>query len=127
MKRSDLPTDWSLDALDFINRLIQRRPEQRLGYNGIHELKNHPWIKDLNWKKLSTKEIESPFIPLMKKADFDQDEQITIENEEEAELIEKNSLLLRKQEFQELFKQYIFNYQTASIQKSREGSEKIGK
>lgn len=37
---------------------------------------------------------------MMKKANFDQDEQITIEDEEEAELIEKNSLLLRKPEFQ---------------------------
>ena len=82
LKRNDLPDDWSVDALDFINRLIQRRPEQRLGVNGIAEIKNHPWIRDLNWKKLSSKEIESPFIPLMKKTDFDQDEQITIENEE---------------------------------------------
>lgn len=32
----------------------------------------------------------------MKKTDFDQDEKITVEDEEEAELIEKNSLLLRK-------------------------------
>lgn len=32
----------------------------------------------------------------MKKKNFDQDEQITIEDEEEAAMIEKNSLLLRK-------------------------------
>ena len=36
----------------------------------------------------------------MRKVDFDQDEQITIEDEQEAEIIEKNSLLLRKPEFQ---------------------------
>jgi hypothetical protein len=54
-----------------------------LGYaGGIDELKNHPWIRDLNWKKLSSRDIESPYIPLMKKTDFDQDEQITIEDEE---------------------------------------------
>lgn len=35
LKRNDLPDDWSVDALDFINKLIQRRPEQRLGINGI--------------------------------------------------------------------------------------------
>ena len=33
---------------------------------------------------------------MMQKSDFDQDEQITIEDEEEAEMIEKNSVLLRK-------------------------------
>jgi hypothetical protein len=41
----------------------------------------------LNWKKLAAKDIDSPFIPLMRKSDFDQDEQITIEDEEEAEMI----------------------------------------
>ena len=59
----------------------------RLGFNGIAELKNHPWLLGLNWEKLRSKEIESPFIPMMKKCHFDQDEQITIEDEDEAELI----------------------------------------
>ena len=67
-----------------------------MGFLGISELKNHPWLLGLNWEKLRSKEIESPFIPMMRKSNFDQDEQITIEDEEEAELIEKNSLLLRK-------------------------------
>lgn len=48
---------------------------------------------------------------MMKKSNFDQDEQITIEDEEEAELIEKNSLLLRKPEFQELFNGYYYSRQ----------------
>jgi hypothetical protein len=116
LKRSDAP-EWSDECLDFVNRLLQRRPEQRLGFSGgAQELKGHPWIRDLNWKKLSSRDIESPFIPLMKKADFDQDEQITIEDEEEAEVIEKNSLLLRKPEFQELFKLYYFEPTTIALQ-----------
>jgi len=36
----------------------------------------------------------------MKKDNFDQDEQITIDDEEQAELIEKNALLLRKTAYQ---------------------------
>jgi hypothetical protein len=36
----------------------------------------------------------------MKKDNFDQDQQITIDDEEQAELIEKNALLLRKTAFQ---------------------------
>jgi len=39
MKLSELPEDWSPDAIDFINRLLMRKPEQRLGYNGIREIK----------------------------------------------------------------------------------------
>lgn len=80
LKSSDIPDDWSYEAADFINRLIQRKPESRLGFTGISELKSHPWVKDLNWKKLLAKDIESPFVPLMKKSNFDQDDQITIED-----------------------------------------------
>jgi hypothetical protein len=51
-----------------------RRPEQRLGFiGGAEEIRGHPWICDINWKKLISRDIESPFIPLMKKTDFDQD------------------------------------------------------
>lgn len=109
IKVNDLPEDWSPEGVDFINRLLARRPEQRLGAGGIKEIKQHPWIKDINWRKLASKEIESPFIPLMRKHHFDQDEQITIEDEQEADLIEKNSLLLRKPEFQDLFRHYHFH------------------
>ena len=73
--------------MDFVNKLIQRKPDQRLGSKGVEEIKNHPWICDLNWDKLNRKEIVAPFLPSMQKTDFDQDEKITIEDEEEADLI----------------------------------------
>jgi hypothetical protein len=34
-----------------------------LGYNGIHEIKDHIWLKDIKWKELHEKKILSPFIP----------------------------------------------------------------
>lgn len=43
--------------MNFVNKLLQRRPEQRLGFKGIQEVKEHPWIKDLNWKALGKKSI----------------------------------------------------------------------
>lgn len=46
---NDIPEDWSIEAGDFINKLIKRKPENRLGYNGIEEIKNHPWLNGLNW------------------------------------------------------------------------------
>lgn len=100
IKRTEVPDKWSYESADFINRLIQRKPQQRLGANGVAEVKQHPWLRELNWKKLSDKEIDSPFVPAMKKDNFDQDEQITIDDEEQAELIEKNALLLRKTAYQ---------------------------
>ena len=43
------PLNWSDEAISFINSLIQRKKENRLGHNGIHELKNHSWFKDMDW------------------------------------------------------------------------------
>jgi len=49
VSKSDVPRGWSLEAADFINRLIQRKREARLGYNGIDEIKRHPWLNSINW------------------------------------------------------------------------------
>jgi serum/glucocorticoid-regulated kinase 2 len=44
LRSSDIPEDWSLQAGDFINKLIKRKPENRLGYNGVDEIKKHAWL-----------------------------------------------------------------------------------
>ena len=51
----DLPSDWSLECVDFVNRLLKRNKESRLGYNGIDEIKQHPWMRTINWKKLASR------------------------------------------------------------------------
>ena len=66
----DIPNGWSEDAADFFNKLLQRKPDFRLGYKGIWELKQHRWLKFFPWDKLINKELESPFIP-EKKDNFD--------------------------------------------------------
>ena len=62
IKNFEKPEGWSDESIDFINKLIQRNPEKRLGKNGIDEIKNHPWLKNTDWKKLYLHELESPFI-----------------------------------------------------------------
>ena len=52
-----------MEAADFINKLIQRKPVNRLGLNGAQEIKAHPWLKDFEWDKLTQLKIPSPFIP----------------------------------------------------------------
>lgn len=32
LKKKDAPCGWSVEVVDFINRLIQRQPNTRLGY-----------------------------------------------------------------------------------------------
>ena len=70
IKIEEIPDFWSEDAVDFINRLLMRKPEKRLGYKNIDELKSHPWLKHFPWKSLMDKKIEAPFIP-EKKDNFD--------------------------------------------------------
>ena len=67
---SEIPNGWSEEAADFFNKLLQRKPDIRLGNKGIWELKQHRWMKYFPWDKLLNKELESPFIP-EKKDNFD--------------------------------------------------------
>lgn len=52
---------WSKEFKHFVNSLIQRKAQKRLGFGGIQELKSHPWLKDFDWPSLYTKSLKSPF------------------------------------------------------------------
>lgn len=54
---------WSYESADFINQLIIRKPELRLGYQGIAMIKEHNWFEDFNWNELSKRKLVAPFIP----------------------------------------------------------------
>jgi hypothetical protein len=43
--------------------LLKRKSKERLGRNGIHELKNHAWLKNIPWSELYKKELTSPYMP----------------------------------------------------------------
>ena len=64
------PKDWSIESIDFINKLLIRIPSKRLGYNGPLEVKNHVWFKDFPWEQLYMKIIHAPYIP-QNKDNFD--------------------------------------------------------
>ncbi|KAG8902350.1 hypothetical protein FRB99_004564, partial [Tulasnella sp. 403] len=53
--------DFSPEAMDFMARLLTNDPKQRLGYNGAEEVRNHPWLKDIDWDKVTT--TEAQFVP----------------------------------------------------------------
>ena len=59
----NIPKDWSQESADFINKLIIRKPNRRLGYNGILDIKEHPWIKYFNWKDLYLQKMNAPYLP----------------------------------------------------------------
>ncbi len=52
IRRAEVPPGWSLEAADFVNKLIQRKPINRLGLNGPQEVKEHPWFRNYDWQAL---------------------------------------------------------------------------
>ena len=66
-----MPEGWSLEAADFINKLLQRKPGNRLGLNGASEGKQHIWLRDFDWQALLEKKIEAPYKPEQNADNFD--------------------------------------------------------
>ena len=44
----DIPKGWNCDIIDFINSLLQKKINKRLGCNGINEIKAHILFKGFN-------------------------------------------------------------------------------
>ena len=63
IKDDDIPNNWSKESKDFINKLLIRKPELRLGFGNVLEVKNENWIKFYPWDLLREKKIVAPFIP----------------------------------------------------------------
>ena len=61
--RKDIKNGWGVEAADFINKLLQRKPGKRLGAHGASEVKNHIWFKNYNWNDLYNKKLIAPYIP----------------------------------------------------------------
>mmetsp|Transcript_16695 Transcript_16695/g.14575 ORF Transcript_16695/g.14575 Transcript_16695/m.14575 type:complete len:120 (+) Transcript_16695:541-900(+) len=63
VKKSELPENYSFKLADFIDRLLQRDPENRLGYENYYQIQTHKWIKNFSWDRIQNKVMEAPFIP----------------------------------------------------------------
>lgn len=70
IRKEDLQHGWSAESADFINRLLMRKPELRLGAKGVKELKEHSWLKYYPWDELMNKTLPAPFMP-EKRDNFD--------------------------------------------------------
>jgi serine/threonine protein kinase len=71
IRRHEIPEGWSIEAADFINKCLQRKPANRLGLNGPHEVKQHVWLKDYNWQALLEKKLVAPYMPDKNQENFD--------------------------------------------------------
>lgn len=58
------PDDMNSEAKSLLTQLLNRDPARRLGVNGAHEIKNHPFFaRHIDFKKLWGKKIQPPFKP----------------------------------------------------------------
>ena len=106
IRKNDIPEGWSLEACDFVNRLIQRKPHHRLGNRGPKEVQMHPWFKGISWKDLYNHREMSPYIP-KKKDNFDekycnQPDKTGIETEE------RYNSIIRRKDYHEIFNEYLY-------------------
>ena len=63
--------NWSKESIDFINKLLIRNPEERLGFGGVQDLKQHLWLKYYPWNLMYNKALPPPFIP-SEKGNYDE-------------------------------------------------------
>ena len=129
VKKSMVPQGWSVESADFINRLLQRKPANRLGLRGPTEVKEHLWFKGYDWKNLYLGKLKAPFLP--KKGDnFDFNycnapEKIGPETEERYRLIKGSSKF--KEGFLEFyyFNRYSNKNNITNSKNNKEGNELI--
>ena len=105
LKRGDIPEGWSVEAADFTNKLLQRKPQNRLGYNGPQEAKNHAWLRGFPWQKLMEKRLEAPFKP--EEVDNFDPRHLGEWNDQEA--LEKSAEAMQEAALQNLFAGYHFD------------------
>ena len=63
IKSNEIPKGYSVEFADFINKLLDKNEENRLGYKNINELKCHPWLKYTDWKNIYLMKEKPPFVP----------------------------------------------------------------
>ena len=59
----DYCNGWSYQSVDFINKLLVRKANLRLGFNGCKDVMNHIWFDGFNWDKVYFKEVICEFLP----------------------------------------------------------------
>ena len=110
---------WSKLSLEFINGLLQRRKENRLGKNGVKELMEHPWFFNFNWDELLKQKMEASWKPNNEENyyhDLTKEDEIGKETELCYEEI-KNRI-----EYSKYFEDYSFNFNQIELDNNKENN-----
>jgi len=55
--------------VNLLKILLEKDPADRI--ESVRDIKNHKWLKGVNWTLLLQKEIEPPYIPSLRETNFD--------------------------------------------------------
>ena len=69
IKGEEKPRNYKVseDAKNIIARLLEKDPDNRLGKNGLSEIKKYPFFSSINFDNLKKKKIKAPFKPEISK------------------------------------------------------------
>ena len=110
---------WSKLCLEFINGLLQRKKESRLGKGGIKELMEHPWFFNFEWDELLKQKMEASWKPNSGENyyhDLTNEDEIGKETEQCYEEI-KNRI-----EYSRYFEDYSFNFNEVDLNNNKENN-----
>ena len=96
------------DCINFINGLLERKKEKRLGNNGFKEIKVHSWLINFEWDDLINKTMQPPFIPAQSDSNYDKKYCNEIEKIGEETQKEYN-IIKNKVDYNKYFEDYTFN------------------
>jgi hypothetical protein len=57
----DKPQEWSDESVDFVNSLLIRKQNLRLGNDKPGCAKSHPWFENFDWTAFESQKLVSPF------------------------------------------------------------------
>ena len=104
--------------VDFINKLLKRKKERRLGNKDINQIISHPWLKGIEWENMEAKMLLDENIPF-KPSSGDNFNFLKVNNHiNEKDKNYKSYLKLINNST--LFSNFYYNYYTKSTKKSED-------
>ena len=81
------PAKMSEDAIDLAKKLLHKDPAERLGHNGIEDVRAHKFFEGYNWDAVKDQSMDPPFVPDQDVNAADQDTIGKFKNETEVQAI----------------------------------------
>lgn len=67
------PPHLSTPVRHLMQRLLDKNPSTRLGAQGVEEVKEHPWCREVQWETVLMKAKAPPFSPSRQSSNFDKE------------------------------------------------------